>query len=107
MKTPKITLSIIFLILPLLASAHGEEALLTGFIYVVSVIVFFISLIFINLPGKSKGLLALSYFGAFVVTVIIVNSMPFMDHMALINLISVFLPAAVVACVYHRLKPAS
>lgn len=100
MKNPKSAFLLIFTIIPLMAQAHGEEVLYTLFIDFMSVLIFLICLKFLKLSVRQKGLLALWFFSAFILTFIFISLMPYNENQQFINSVSAFIPSAVAIGAY-------
>jgi hypothetical protein len=103
-KNLKQALFIIFLILPFSAFAHGEEVLLVPMISIVSVIVFFITLIIIKPGFKCKLPLSVVYVVSTIITYAIINPIPFRENQDEIFLAVAFVPVISALIAYPIIK---
>jgi len=104
MKNQKGILLLLFLLLPALAHAHGEEVLYTFFILLASVVIFFIIILVIKLTYTAKAVLVSSYLLATVVICGVVNTLPYRENADRINILVGVVPplTALVAYFLYR-----
>ncbi|MCO5945658.1 hypothetical protein [Mucilaginibacter flavidus] len=104
MKNLKAAIFTIFLIMPLMLFAHGEEVIFTLFIQIIAIIIFLIVLIFIKLNSKQKAILAGVYFLAVVLVFFATSTIPYRVNMTGINLSITLIPATCAVLSYILLK---
>ena len=107
MKNQKSILFFLFLMLPALAHAHGEEVLYTFFILLASVVIFLIVILAIRISYTGKAVLVGSYLLATAAICGIVNTLPYRENADRINILVGVVPplsALVAYCLYRLMR---
>jgi len=78
-------LLLLFLLLPTWAFAHGEEMLMTAFLFAGSLLLFLVLLLIVPLPYAEKAVMVTVYLVTIVVIICLANMMPYRIDMALTN----------------------
>jgi hypothetical protein len=104
MKKLKHILSLLLLISPLTAFAHGEEVLVTLFLEFIVVVILVIGLLTIKLNGTGKFIIGGIYVLAIVLSFMITNSLPYDQYRTMINIVVVVVPMTLGLISYVGLK---
>ncbi|GAB3915112.1 hypothetical protein [Mucilaginibacter boryungensis] len=107
MTNKKLILFIVLSIIPFVALAHGEEALLTLLIIPVSIIIFFIFISIYKASARQKTVLTVVYWLTLLLTFICIDILPYHDNMSLINGCLAFVPficMLIAGVIYNRLS---
>lgn len=76
-----------FMLLPTWAFAHGEEVLTTVFLFVGSLLLFFVLVLLIPLPYEEKAVLVAVYLTTIGLAVYFTSGLPYRINMTLINMV--------------------
>ena len=104
MEKVKHILSLLLLVTPLRAFAHGEEVFLTVFLEFLVVVILVIGLLAINLNAKGKIVIGCIYIVAAVLTFMLTSSLPYNQYRTMINILVVFVPLTIGVIGYSALK---
>lgn len=99
--------TVLLILSPLTASAHGEQALVPFLVDITTLIIFIIGLKAINLTVTGKIILSVIYGLTLVLTFSLINYvgyLNYLENMWLINVMLFFVPLAVVYLSYLGLK---
>jgi hypothetical protein len=105
MKNIKTILLAILIFMPFLSFAHGEEVIYTLWIEAVSILIFIVVILAINLNWKEKGILAIVYVLTTSMLLFLTNQIPYRQNMYLINWALILVPVTVTTLSYFYLKP--
>ena len=93
---------LLFLLLPLVASAHGQEVLLTLLLLVG--LLFFVVILALTLPYAEKAILVVVYLVTLCGAMFGTNQVPYQVNMTLINLVLGLAPVATTVATYLVLR---
>jgi hypothetical protein len=92
------------LLLPLGASAHGEEVLLTAFLLLGSLVLFLVVILVISVPYAEKAILVSVYLVTIGLALFWTNDLPYRPHMTLINLVIGLAPVGTTVGTYFVVR---
>jgi hypothetical protein len=90
--------------MPLTAFAYGEEVLTTFFLEFVTLVIFVIGLLTINLNRKGKLIIGGIYILATTLTFSLINNLPYNQYRTMINIVVVVAPLTIVLIGYVSVK---
>jgi hypothetical protein len=93
-----------FLLLPLVASAHGEEVLLPFLLLVGSLLLFFVVILALSLPYAEKAILVTVYLITIGGALFWTSSMPYQVNITLINFVIGLAPVGSTVATYLVLR---
>jgi multisubunit Na+/H+ antiporter MnhC subunit len=84
---PRLTVLLYFLLLPLVASAHGEEALLPFLLLVGSLLLFLVVILAVYLPYAEKAIVVAVYLVTIGAALFWTTQVPYQGNRTLVNLV--------------------
>lgn len=91
---------LLFTLLPTWAFAHGEEVLTTVFLFVGSLLLFFVVVLVIPLPYAEKAVLTVVYLTTIGLVTYLTNDWPYRVNMTLINMLTGLAPVLTTVSAY-------
>ena len=104
MKKSKHILSLLLVVTPLAAFAHGEEVLGTIFLELIVIVILIVGLVTVNLNRKGKLIIGSIYFLTIVLTFTLTNLLPYRQYQTLTNILVVAVPLTTGIASYMGLK---
>jgi hypothetical protein len=104
MKKLTHTLSVLLLLSPLTALAHGEEVLVTLFLEFIVLVILVVGLLTINLNRTGKVIIGGIGILAVALTSVATNSFPYFQYRTIINIAIVVAPLIILTLSYFALR---